>query len=106
MTTVYLALQNDLKLLYSWSVTWQLSFNILKCKHLHLGPPHHFEPCHINSLEIDRVLSHKVLSIQFDNQFKFHNHTTEFCSKANRIFGMIKNSFEHLDIWCQSYLQL
>ena len=37
----YLALQNDLNLLYNWSLTWQLSFNILKCEHLHLGPPRH-----------------------------------------------------------------
>jgi len=56
----YLALQNDLNLLYNWPLTWQLTFNILKCKHLHLGPPHHFEPYHINSLEIDRVASHKA----------------------------------------------
>jgi len=53
-----LALQNDLNLLYNWSITWQLSFNKLKCKHLHLGPPHHFEPYLSNSLEID---SHKDL---------------------------------------------
>ena len=28
----YLALQNDLNSLYNWSLTWQLSFNILKYK--------------------------------------------------------------------------
>ena len=78
----YLALQNDFNLLYNWSLTWQLSFNIFKCKHLHLGPPHHFEAYHINSLVIDSVTSHKDLGTQFDNQLKSHEHTTEVCTKA------------------------
>ena len=89
---------------YNWSLTWQLSFNILKCKHLHLGPPHHFEAYHINSLVIDSETSHKDLGIQFDNQLKFHEHTSEVNTKANRILGMIKKSFEHLDIHMVSKL--
>ena len=67
---------------------------ILKCKHLHLGPPHRFEPCHINSLVIDSVTFHKDLGIQFDDQLKFHEHTSEVCTKANRILEV----FGHLDI--------
>jgi len=38
----YKALQLDLNVLYKWSLNWQLKFNILKCKHLHLGPVHQF----------------------------------------------------------------
>jgi len=48
-------------------------------------------------LTADSVVSHKDLCIQFDNQLKFHDHTTEVCAKGNRILGMIKKSFEHLD---------
>ena len=36
------ALQYDLDLLYEWSIHWQLKFNILKCKHVHFGPIHHY----------------------------------------------------------------
>ena len=101
----YLVLQNDLNLLYNWSLTWQLSFNILlKYNYLHLGPPHYFEPYHINSLVIDSVTSHKDLDIQYDDQLKFHEHTTEFCTKANKILGMVKKSFEHLDVHMVSKL--
>ena len=76
----------------------------MKCKHLHLGPPHHFKAYHINSLVIDSVTSHKDLGTQFDDQLKFHEHTSEVCTKANRILGMIKKSFEHLDIHMVSKL--
>ena len=92
----YLALQNDFNLLYDWSFTWQQTFNILKYQHLHLGPPHHFVPYHINSLVIYNVTSHKDFGIEFDNQLKFHEHANEVCRKYNRIIGMInKKSFEH-----------
>ena len=42
------ALQNDLNLLYEWSVRWQLNFNISKCKHIHLGPIHGYGPYYLN----------------------------------------------------------
>ena len=88
----YLALQNDLNSLYNWSLTWLLTFNIVKCKHLHLGPAHHFGSYQLNRLEIDTVTSHKDLGILFDEHLKFHNHTTEVSAKANRVLGMIKRS--------------
>ena len=39
---------------------------------------------------------HTDLGILFDEHIKFHSHTTEVTAKANRVFGMIKRSFEHL----------
>ena len=44
----YSALQHDLDLLYEWSIRWQLKFNILKCKHMHLRPMHHYGPCYLD----------------------------------------------------------
>ena len=88
----YLALQNELNLLYNLQFPWLLGnrhlIRILKCKHLHLGLPHHFVSYHINSLVIDSVRSHKDLGIQFDDQLKFHEHTSEDSTKANRILGI------------------
>jgi len=49
----YSALQHDLDLLYDWTIRWQLKFNILKCKHIHLGPMHHFGPYYLNGTVID-----------------------------------------------------
>ena len=48
----YSALQHDLDLLYEWSIHWQLKFNILKCKHMHLGPMHHYGPYYLDGTVI------------------------------------------------------
>jgi len=59
---------------------------------------------HLNGSEIDTVTSHKDLGILFDKHLKFQNHTTEVSAKANRVLGMIKRSFEHLDTFMISRL--
>ena len=70
------SLQNDLNLLYEWSVRRQLNFNILKCKHIHLGPIHGYGPYYLNGVVIDSVDSQKDLGVLFDNQLRFHHHIT------------------------------
>ena len=92
-----MSLQNDLNLLYDWSLTWQLSCNILKCKHLHLGPAHNFGSYYLNHTTIDTTATHKDLGILFDECLKFHDYTTEVTAKANKVLGMVKRSFEHLN---------
>ena len=87
----YTALQNNLDLLHRWSQQWQLKFNVSKCKYLHFGPTHHNGPYYLNGILIDIVTSHSDLGILFDNQLKFHDHTTQVTTKANRVLGLIKN---------------
>ena len=81
------------KMITQWSVTWQLRFNILKCKCLHLGGPvHHF------GFYTKVHTAHKDFGILFDEYLKFmHGHTTEVTAKVIQVLGMIKKSFEHLD---------
>ena len=93
----YVTLQNDLNSLFKWSSLWQLKFNASKCKHLHFGPAHHYGNYFLNTTVIDTVSSHKDLGILFDNNLRFHGHSTEITTKANRVLGMIKKSFEYLD---------
>ena len=90
-------LQNDLNLLYDWSVHWQLKFNISKCKHVHFGPVHQFGSYYLNGIEIDSVESQKDLGILFDHQLKCHLHTTDVAAKANRLLGLIRRCFDHLN---------
>jgi len=91
------ALQHDLNLLYEWSVCWQLKFNILKCKHIHFGPANNYGSYYMNGIAIKIVVRQKDLGILFDNQLKFHSHTTNISNKANRLLGLIRRSFDHLD---------
>ena len=93
----YSVLQHDLDLLYEWSIRWQLKFNILKCKHMHLGPMHHYGPYYLDGTVIDNFDSYKDLGVILDYQLKFCLHTTEVAVKANRLLGLIKKSFDYLD---------
>jgi len=93
-----LALQNDLNLLHEWSLQWQLNFNVVKCKHLHFGTEHFIGSFYLNNTVIDSVISHKDLGIIFDNHLKFHNHTTEVTAKANCLLGLIRKSFDYLEL--------
>ena len=79
----YTAIQNDLNLLHRWSQHWQLKFNISKSKNLHFGPAHHHGPYYLNGIIFKILTSHSYLGILFDDQLKFHNHTTYVTTKAN-----------------------
>jgi len=57
----YSALRKDLDALHTWSVNWQLKFNILKCKLFQLGPLHHYGPYFLNGIEIDKTTLYKAL---------------------------------------------
>ena len=46
-------------------------------------------------IELDT--SHSDLGILFDSQLKFHDHTVQVTTKANRVLGLIKKSFDYLD---------
>ena len=38
------------------------------------------------------------IGILFDNQLKFHSYTTEVAAKANHLLGLMRRSFNHLDL--------
>ena len=76
----YTALQNDLNALHAWSTTWQLKFNILKCKLYHPGPYHSYGLYFLNGTEIERITQHKDLGIIISK--KFHDHTSIVAGKG------------------------
>ena len=56
---------------------------------------------HIICIKIDSVEFQEDLAILFDyqlNQLKFHSHTTEVAAKVHCLLGLIRRSFEHLDL--------
>ena len=67
-------------------------------KHVHFVPVHQFGSYYLNGIVIDSVESRKDLGIFFNNQLKFHSHTTEVAAKAKRLLGLIRRSFDHLDL--------
>ena len=93
-------IQEDLDKLSQWSETWQLKFNVEKCKTLHFGN---------NNLEITYNLIEdgqrkdipsecveKDLGVVFETDLKFRKHINECINKANRTLGLIRRSFLYM----------
>ena len=50
---------------------------------MYFGHPYHYGMYTLGGTSIDIVESHKDLSILFDSNLKFHQHTAEVTAKAN-----------------------
>ena len=94
-------LQEDISNLDRWANKWQLSFNSSKCKVMHIG---HRNP-HISftmtqenrTVELETSDLEKDIGVHVDNEMKFDRHVEIQCGKANRILGLIRRSFTHID---------
>ena len=69
------SLQNDINSLVEWSTLWQLSFNIEKCKRMHVGRKSTAHSYQMNDHILENVNEEKDLGI-IDNRLKFHTHTS------------------------------
>jgi len=83
-----------LNALHAWFTTWQLKFNILKCKLFHLGPHHSYGSYFLNGTEIE---AYKDLSILFDDKLKLYDHTSTVAGKGNCLLGLISKSFKFIE---------
>jgi len=90
-------LQEDIDALYQWTRLWLLSFNISKCKVLHIGLDDYPSSYTLNGTVIESVSSMRDLGVQIDSSLKFHQHTSITVNKANRVLSLISKSFMHLD---------
>ena len=95
-------LQRDIDCLCSWSTTWQLKFNVGKCKVVHYGKNNNnCEYTMMNAVDEKETVKadteEKDLGILFDSELNFQNHIAEKIKKAKRIVGLIKHSFSFMD---------
>ena len=84
-----LQLQHDIDVLEQWSETWLLSFNVTKCKILHI------DDSHVVMFELFEDI--RDLGICMDSKLKFHTHTDFTANNANCILGLISKVFECKD---------
>ena len=106
------ALQDDIMRLSKWAKKWQLSFNVKKCKVMHIGvknPNHEYTMEHDGKdrvLEITQV--ERDLGVHVDHKLKFSTHTEIQTNKANKILGLIRRSFTQLEAksMCMLYKSL
>lgn len=96
-------LQSDLDNLVNWADHWQLRFNADKCKVLHLGrnnPKHQYVMRKHGSedkVTLGTTQVEKDLGVHVDDELKFSIHIQTQVSKANKILGLIRRSYQHLD---------
>ncbi|KAI8481821.1 hypothetical protein Bbelb_404260 [Branchiostoma belcheri] len=90
-------LQRDLEALKVWSSTWQLPFNVDKCKVLHLGSGNNGLNYTLGDQDLLKTEEEKDLGVIVDHHLKFCTHTATAKNKGNQMLGLIKRSFAHLD---------
>ena len=83
--------------LTTWSVKWQLKFNVSKCFIFHLGPDHPFGNYYLDGIQVSPTNIVKDLGVTIDSLLKFHEHTNLTVSKANRVLGLIRKTFQCRD---------
>lgn len=107
------SLQNDLTKLEEWSEQWQLKFHPQKCHVLKLGSKKSdgvYKMSGINEMgeTTDLVLAEcefeKDLGVYIDNSLCFRQHVATSTTKANRMMGIIRRSFDFLTVSMFLYL--
>ena len=96
-------LQNDFDCVVNWTSTWLLKLNIDKCKVLNIRKanmninPKYYISCDENSCYLKNTVCEKDLGILVDNELNFEHHILEKVKIANKILGIIRRCFNHLD---------
>ena len=88
-------LQEDLNLLYQWSVTWLMDFNPLKCEFLRVtNKKNPTDYCYyIGNSIIKQVAHSKYLGVTIDEKLTWNEHILAITSKARQINAFLRQNF-------------
>jgi len=90
-------LQNAINKLVEWSNKWLLKFNKDKWKVMHIGRHNVEHKYFMDSNQLAKTELEKDLGVFVSKDLKWDDHINYMINKANRVLGLIKNSFSHLD---------
>ena len=94
-------LQTDIDKMTEWTTTWNLYFNVDKCKVMHAWKknPQYDYVMKTDDKEIvmTKCTDEKDLGVVFDGQLRFDKHIHLFTAKANRMLGLVKRAFPYMD---------
>ena len=90
-------LQEDIHKLVEWANTWNMVFNVEKCKVIHLGKNNVNTEYHMGGSKLSTVKEEKDLGVTIDNELKLQQHCDNQVKKANRILGLIRRSFVYIN---------
>ena len=87
-------LQSDLVRLVNWSKKWQMSYNVNKCKVLHIGSSNDCSNYSMNGVELCKVSEEKDLGVTISKDLKPEKHCSEVVKTANKLIGFIGRTFQ------------
>lgn len=93
--------QKDMHLMHAWSEKWMLKFHPDKCKTMRIGRSKvekHEYTLKADLKPMEETIAEKDVGVTIDNKLSFDKHITEKVSKAKSIIGVIRRTFEYLDL--------
>ena len=90
-------LQGAIDLLVTWSATWQLQVNPLKCNLLHLGKHNPGSQYHIEKSAIEGPTHLADLGVEMDQLLKYNFHIDNIISKAYQRIAVLFKGFTSRD---------
>lgn len=91
-------LQDDLNKLLEWSDEWSIKFNEEKCKVMHIGKSNPQFEYKMNGHILQETEIERDLGVIISKDLEWDHHIISATNKANRKLGMIKHSFNYLDV--------
>ena len=100
-TISYNELQDYINRLIEWSKKWELKFNTSKCKVMYFGNISNSYTM-LDSIDkirkmMEFITEGKYLKIIINHNLNFSSHIVTQVKKANKIMGLIRRSYTHLD---------
>lgn len=90
-------LQEDLDGLKQWTEKWLLNFHPEKSRHMRIGRTDVEDRDYTMYGNIKKTRVEKDIGVVIDDKLKFSDHLAEKVNKANRIVGLIRRTFMHLE---------
>jgi low affinity Fe/Cu permease len=63
-------LREDVRVLCNWADTWQMKFNIEKCKVMHIGAMNLQEEYLMDGIKLEKVIEEEDLGVIISSNFK------------------------------------
>jgi ribonuclease P/MRP protein subunit RPP40 len=101
-------MQNDLKLLFQWSIDWQMMFNTDKCTVIHMGKNNKEFEYKLGESVVKKSQKERDLGVIIDSSGKSSEQCILSVKKANAVLGMIKRNinFKSKEIMVRLYKAL
>jgi len=88
-------LQDDLDKLCVWADSWQMEFNVAKCKAMHIGSRNMQFSYMMKGLQLDVVTTEKDLGVFISSNSKVAEHCYDAYCKANKMLGLVQRTIKH-----------